>query len=47
MLNAEDRDRLIRLDVELPMMHRTLFRVGATAGRAVQTVEVFVRNLLR
>lgn len=46
MVEPEDADDLVRLDVELPTMYRTLFRAESGEDAALQRVEQFLRETL-
>jgi DNA-binding transcriptional LysR family regulator len=44
--DAVETGELIKLDVELPMLYRCMFRLNQPTSPAVQAVEVFLRELL-
>jgi DNA-binding transcriptional LysR family regulator len=46
MIKPEDEAKLIKLDVELPTMYRTLFRANGVTDAAIKSAESFLRNAL-
>lgn len=46
MVKPEDETELVKFDVELPMMYRTLFRAPRRFDRRIERVEAFLRDAL-
>ena len=46
MVKPDDEADLVRFDVELPTMYRTLFRAPRTVDRRIERVEAFLREAL-